>query len=247
MLTPRHPLRSRFSPLWLHRRQLRHARFCALLTGLTAVAGALLLHGLPQPAPWQSEGEEGVFLGIPYTAAADSAPTESNSRPTARHIALPPAPPSTPPTLLTAADLPEPAPVPEQELVAEQPQLAMAAEENWEEHTTDVSAAARSRSGVTPQRTSLSAAPTPPVYREVPKPPYPPSLRARRISGSVGVRIAVSAEGVPTEVTITAPSGHSEFDTTVRRWILAHWRFHPAQANGTPIAAHVQTRVDFHF
>lgn len=247
MLTPRHPLRSCFSPLWLHRRRLRCARICALLTGLAAALLALLLHGVPQPAAWNSAGEEGVFCGIPYTAAEDSAPSENSAHPAPRPIALAPAPPSTPPTLLTAAELPEPTLLPEQELVAEQPLLTMAEEDSWEASTPPAPAAERPRPAAAPRRTALATAeaPSPPAYREAPKPPYPPALRARRISGSVGVRIAVSAEGLPTEVTITAPSGHTEFDSTVRQWILTHWRFHPAQADGTPIAAHVQTRVDF--
>ena len=61
-----------------------------------------------------------------------------------------------------------------------------------------------------------------------PRPPYPSAMRKRRITGSVGVRIAVSPQGLPTAVDITRPSGHSEFDTTTRSWILRHWRFQPA-------------------
>ena len=61
-----------------------------------------------------------------------------------------------------------------------------------------------------------------------PRPPYPSAMRKRRITGSVGVRISVSPQGLPTAVDITRPSGHSEFDTTTRSWILRHWRFQPA-------------------
>ena len=53
-------------------------------------------------------------------------------------------------------------------------------------------------------------------------------MRKRRITGSVGVRISVSPQGLPTAVDITRPSGHSEFDATTRSWILRHWRFQPA-------------------
>ena len=53
-------------------------------------------------------------------------------------------------------------------------------------------------------------------------------MRKRRITGSVGVRISVSPQGLPTAVDITRPSGHSEFDTSTRSWILRHWRFQPA-------------------
>ena len=61
-----------------------------------------------------------------------------------------------------------------------------------------------------------------------PLPPYPSAMRKRRITGSVGVRISVSPQGLPTAVDITRPSGHSEFDTSTRSWILRHWRFQPA-------------------
>lgn len=78
-----------------------------------------------------------------------------------------------------------------------------------------------------------------------PRPPYPESLRRRRITGSVGVRIAVSAQGLPSAVDITRSSGHAEFDSTTRSWILRHWRFQPATSGGRAIASSVTTTVHF--
>ena len=86
---------------------------------------------------------------------------------------------------------------------------------------------------------------TPPAYLSNPKPPYPDALRSRGIQGSVGVRIAVSPQGTPTAVDITRPSGHAEFDTTTRSWILRHWRFRPATAAGQATASTVSTTVRF--
>ena len=57
--------------------------------------------------------------------------------------------------------------------------------------------------------TSDSGTYTPPAYLVCPHPPYPPHLRQRRVCGTVGLIIAVSAEGEPTEVTIAATSGHT--------------------------------------
>lgn len=255
MLTPRHPLRSRFTPLWLHRRQLRCARLCALLTVCSAALFALLLQGFTQRAAWSSDGERGAFTGIPYIAAENAAPqTASSARPAPRRVELPAAPPSAPPSLALAAELPEAAETQEQQLIvdipAESAPLTLTETDDFGESADTPAVAARpsTRPAAEQRRSAARAATalrTPPAYREAPKPPYPPTLRARRISGSVGVRIAVSAEGLPTEVTITSPSGHSEFDSTVRRWILAHWRFLPAQADGLATAAHVQTRIDF--
>lgn len=86
---------------------------------------------------------------------------------------------------------------------------------------------------------------TPPAYLSNPKPPYPAGMRQRRIQGSVGVRIAVSPQGTPTAVDITRPSGHAEFDSATRSWILRHWRFHPATAAGRATASSVTTTVRF--
>lgn len=243
MLTPAHPLRSRFTPLWQHRRQLRRARLCALLAGLVLSGAALALRGWKSPAPWQSEGQGGDFVGIPYMAEAAEPPA---ARPAARKAqALPAAPPSAPPTLAVSAELPEAEPLREQELVetipAEAEPFTLEAEETPSAPPSPRPAAERRRAVAAAAEAPL----TPPAYREAPKPPYPPSLRARRISGSVGVRIAVSAEGVPTEVIVTTPDAHAEFERTVRRWILEHWRFQPARRGDAPVASTVQTRVDF--
>lgn len=84
-----------------------------------------------------------------------------------------------------------------------------------------------------------------PEYLSNPKPPYPAGMRQRRIQGSVGVRIAVSPQGLPTAVDITQPSGHAEFDFTTRNWILRHWRFRPAKRGGAAVASSITTTVRF--
>lgn len=86
---------------------------------------------------------------------------------------------------------------------------------------------------------------TPPAYLSAPKPPYPAAMRQRRLQGCVGVRIAVSPLGTPTAVDITQPSGHAEFDSATRSWILRHWRFRPATAAGRAVASTVTTTVRF--
>ena len=69
--------------------------------------------------------------------------------------------------------------------------------------------------------------------------------RTQRISGSVGVLISIDSEGAPTNVTITHSSGYPELDDTARRWILRHWRFHPATRSGIPHPSQVRTSVRF--
>ena len=92
---------------------------------------------------------------------------------------------------------------------------------------------------------TTAPATTPPAYLSNPKPPYPAAMRQRRIQGSVGVRIAVSPQGLPTAVDITRPSGHAEFDSTTRSWIMRHWRFRPATSAGRAAASSVATTVRF--
>lgn len=82
-------------------------------------------------------------------------------------------------------------------------------------------------------------------YLSAPKPPYPVALRMARAEGSVGVRIAVSAEGKPTHVSIARSSGYPDMDATAERWILAHWRFNPEKRGGHAVASTVSTSIHF--
>lgn len=237
---------------WHHRRRLRTARLCGLLIALLLPGAALLLHGFPHHADWQSEGEAARFTAVPYAAPAQAEETPATAQPT-------------PPPALRAPQVPPPAvlalfsadilPASTEELQADIPQedalasldIDSTLEEEEETPTPRAAAPQQPRRGLA-SASPATAAPakrTPPAYRDAPKPPYPAALRARRIGGSVGVRIAVSAEGTPTDVIITAPSGFGELDRNTRTWILSRWRFRPAEADGKPIAAHVQTRIDY--
>lgn len=60
------------------------------------------------------------------------------------------------------------------------------------------------------------------------KPSYPASARNMGISGSVGVRVLVSADGVPESVTVVASSGNSAVDASVVE-AAYKWRFDPSR------------------
>lgn len=60
------------------------------------------------------------------------------------------------------------------------------------------------------------------------KPSYPASARNMGISGSVGVRVLVSADGVPESVTVVASSGNSAVDDSVVQ-AAYKWRFDPSR------------------
>lgn len=230
---------------WHHRRRLRTARLCGLLTALLLPGIGALLHGFPHHAVWQSEGDAARFIAVPYAAPEQTVDITPTAPPTPRPALR--APQAPPPAVLAlfSADI---LPAPTEEQQADIPQEDALAELDIDFPVEEERPTTTSPRRHVPAAASAAAATakrTPPAYRDAPEPPYPATLRARRIGGSVGVRIAVSAEGMPTEVTITAPSGHAELDRNTRRWILDRWRFRPAEADGKPIAAHVQTRVDY--
>ena len=60
------------------------------------------------------------------------------------------------------------------------------------------------------------------------KPSYPASARNMGISGSVGVRVLVSADGVPESVSVVASSGNSAVDDSVVQ-AAYKWRFDPSR------------------
>ena len=181
--------------------------------------------GTPAPLP-PAPPLEPPELSLPLLAAEPPSPLPD--LPEAEGLDLESAPSDTFPT----AELP-PAPV---RPVARQesPPRPAARREPARPSTAATASASSAESGVTPAS-----------YRSAPPPPYPASLRERRISGSVGLRICVSATGHPTSAEITASSGHPDLDSAARRWVLAHWTFHPATRNGSPLDSTIRTSVRF--
>lgn len=254
---------SRISPRQLYRRQLVRAWCCLLLllpVGLL-VALPLLLQQLPH---WGSREHTPVLNGVPYQAADTAAVTAKPA--SAAPAVRPPSPPNhqppTPPILLCTdtGDLPKAENIAEFRLIdptEETPDTDTEAAEALAALSAPAQPERKTPPPVSPAAATVptphsgassaiaAAAQTPPAYRSNPRPPYPAAMRQRRLTGSVGVRIHISAEGTPTAVDITTPSGHSDFDRTTQSWILQHWRFRPATTNGTPIASSVKTRVDF--
>lgn len=70
-------------------------------------------------------------------------------------------------------------------------------------------------------------------------------MRQRREERIVGVLIEVNAEGSPTEVSITHPSGNHALDRHTRKWILKNWNFIPARRNGRNTPAQVSTELHY--
>ena len=76
-------------------------------------------------------------------------------------------------------------------------------------------------------------------------PPYPPIARRLGVEGKVTLRLAVTAEGRVTQADIVTSSGRDDLDQTAQTWIVAHWTYKPALANGVPAAGHTLATVVF--
>lgn len=75
-------------------------------------------------------------------------------------------------------------------------------------------------------------------------PRYPVEEQRRGVQGNVTLRIAIDANGVPTDVGYASRSGNNALD---RAALVAarDWRFKPATRNGQAIASTVNVPVDF--
>jgi TonB family protein len=76
-------------------------------------------------------------------------------------------------------------------------------------------------------------------------PPYPPIARRIGAEGKVTLRLTVTAEGRVSEAEVVTSSGRGDLDQTAQQWILAHWTYKPASANGVPVASKTLATVVF--
>ncbi len=220
-----------------------------LLAGLALAAACCALPGL-----FMAGSHGGSFAAVPFEAQDDG--------PQAEPLPATPPPESPAPSLAGMQPMPmellpleSPAPVEFalEEAVAPEPPLQFS-EDSLAFRPPVTPRKAAAKPAVKPAAPRPAAAPAgqqaggrlvSASYRSAPKPPYPPAMRSSRVEGRVGVRIAIDAEGKPTRVDITTPSGHADFDRTARSWILSNWRFNPATRDGEPIPSTVTTRVEF--
>jgi len=76
-------------------------------------------------------------------------------------------------------------------------------------------------------------------------PPYPPIARRIGAEGKVALRLTVTAEGRVNEAEVLTSSGRDDLDQTARAWIVAHWAYKPALANGVSVASKTLATVTF--
>jgi len=76
-------------------------------------------------------------------------------------------------------------------------------------------------------------------------PPYPPIARRIGAEGKVTLRLTVTPEGRVSEAEVVTSSGRDDLDQTAQAWIIAHWTYKPALANGDPVAGKTLASVTF--
>lgn len=77
-----------------------------------------------------------------------------------------------------------------------------------------------------------------------PPPRYPVEALRNGESGTVILRVDVSADGVPTQVEVARSSRSRSLDRAASE-AVRRWTFRPAQRNGQPVAGSVQVPVAF--
>ena len=169
-------------------------------------------------------------------AAADTAASASPAapppadQPPANPLPLPPPPPPVPPDAVeTASDLPTPPQPPDAVPEPNQPRSAAARAPS----AVSLGNADESRDSV--DVTGRNVVPPAPDSRFRNQPPTYPAAAARiGAQGTVGLRVQVSAAGVPTEVAVASSSGNPILDGEART-AVRRWRFTPARIQGTPV------------
>jgi len=81
-----------------------------------------------------------------------------------------------------------------------------------------------------------------PDYGKSPALTYPPLARRRGLEGKVILKVLVSKEGHPLEVTLEESSGHSILDKSALK-AVRDWVFKPGKLNGQPVKMWVQVPV----
>jgi protein TonB len=153
---------------------------------------------------------------------------------------LPPPPPPPPP---------EPRPVQEvRPNVVPQPAPPIAAPPVVFADATAMDFAAPEVVAPEPQVVDYGPLPSGPLALDVlvgPAPPYPGTALRLGITGSVVLRIEVDATGKPVSGTIDRSSGSTILDKAALKFVLARWRFKPAEHAGQPIAATALVPINY--
>ena len=74
-------------------------------------------------------------------------------------------------------------------------------------------------------------------------PPYPDQERRQNIEGTVTLHLSITASGTVSAANVVKSSGNAELDSTAVAWVIAHWKYKPALADGQPVASESDANV----
>lgn len=216
----------------------------ATLSGVTllhvaALAGLTLLAGQRVPiTPPQLARMELVTLPAPHPIAPAPAAAKPRPKPTIKPKQTPPRTP-TPKTPLA----PRPQAV---RPVAAAPAAITAP--STEERRSEAATPAASAAPAAKATDAAEPPVTPPLYRggylDNPKPRYPALSLELNETGTVRVRVQVSAEGRPLDVSLAQSSGYQRLDRAALE-AVRQWRFVPARRGQEAIPFNFIVPVDF--
>lgn len=95
-----------------------------------------------------------------------------------------------------------------------------------------------------PSISDIPAVTATPNYEHNPAPSYPPLARRRGWTGTVLLKVQVSASGTVLDVQLAKSSGHEVLDEAAQQAVVS-WQFSPAMDNGVPVASWVEVPVRF--
>ena len=204
-----------------------------------AIAVSLALHGLALAAAvrWKTAPSTLPAAGLeegPEISALvfDAPPAEP---PPAPQLSAPDATLAAPPLIVSVQDFTPPALTAPEPVPARMPAMATARAKG---------ARQTARTGSAGGSAGQAGAFSPPQYRRCPAPPYPAEARARRLSGEVLLRVAVSENGAVESVALRRSSGHATLDEAAVRAVRG-WVFQPARLGDRAVSAAVEVPVRF--
>jgi TonB family protein len=85
---------------------------------------------------------------------------------------------------------------------------------------------------------------TPPRQINSPSPKYPKIERKARHEGMVALKLVVSSDGVPHDITVSKTLS-PDFDNAAIE-AVKQWKFSPAMKDGKPLAVEIAVELNFH-
>jgi len=76
-------------------------------------------------------------------------------------------------------------------------------------------------------------------------PPYPATAIRQGLEGSVVLKLTVLETGRVAKADIVTSSGSEALDQAAQAWIVGHWTYRPAMADGQPVASQALASVRF--